>query len=123
MATLSENRKAGFLYNILEKFQAGIELKGFEVKSVKAGRMNIAGCFGVLKGGEIWLVGADIPTYQAGNTPEGYDPKRSRRLLLSRKEINELTGKMKERGLTLVPLRVYNKGNLVKVELGLSRGN
>ncbi len=122
MPNLVENRKARFDYNILETYEAGIELKGYEVKAVKAGKMNIAGTFAVVRGGEIWLLGAEIAPYQAGNAPADYDPKRSRRLLLRREEIAELTGKMKERGLTLLPLRVYTKGNLVKLELGLGRG-
>ncbi len=121
-SNLSENRKAWFDYQILEKYDAGVELKGFEVKAVKAGKMDIAGTFAVARGNEIWLLGANIPPYQTGNTPADYDPKRSRRLLLQRHEIAELIGKMKERGLTLLPLRVYTKGNLVKIELGLGRG-
>lgn len=122
MPSLAENRKARFNYNILETYEAGIELKGFEVKAVKAGNMHLTGAFGIVRGGEIFLVGATISPYQVGNTPADYDPARTRRLLLKGKEIAELTGKMKERGLTLVPIRAYNKGNLVKLELGLGRG-
>lgn len=122
MANLAENRKAWFDYEILEKYDAGVELKGFEVKAVKAGKIDIAGTFAVVRGNEIWLLSANIPPYQPRNTPADYDPKRSRRLLLQRHEIAELIGKMKERGLTLLPLKVYTKGNLVKIELGLGRG-
>lgn len=122
MAALSENRKAWFDYQILETVEAGIELKGFEVKAVKAGNMSIAGAFAVVRGNELWLVGANIAPYQPANTPPDYDPTRSRRLLLRREEIAEFLGKIKEQRLTLVPLRVYNKGNLVKIELGLGRG-
>ncbi len=122
MSNLSENRKAHFNYEILETYEAGIELKGFEVKAVKAGKMDIAGTFAVLRGKEIYLLNANIAPYQAGNVPGDYDPMRARRLLLNRNEISELMGKMKEQGLTLLPLRVYTKGNLIKVELGLGRG-
>ena len=122
MEALTENRKARFDYTILETVEAGIALTGSEVKSAKAGHMNIVGSFVVPRGNELGLLHANIPPYQASNAPAGYDATRSRRLLLQRKEIAALTGKMKERGLTLLPLRVYLKGNLVKVELGLGRG-
>ena len=122
MTNLSENRKAHFDYEILDIYEAGIELKGHEVKAIKAGKMRIAGAFAIVRGGEIWLLNAEIDPYQKGNVPADYDPARTRRLLLKREEIVELTGRIKERGLTLLPLRVYNKGNLVKIELGLGRG-
>ncbi len=122
MSVLAENRKARFDYEILEMVEAGIELLGQEVKSVKAGYMQIAGTFAVVRGNELYLLNATISPYQQNNVPADYDPTRSRRLLLRREEIATLTGKMKERGLTLVPLRVYTKGNLVKIELGLGRG-
>ena len=117
-----ENKKARFDYEILTSLEAGIALTGHEVKSVKAGHMSIAGAFAVPRGNELWLLHANIPPYQAANVPVGYEPTRSRRLLLNKKEIAELIGKMKERGLTLLPLRVYINHNLVKVELGLGRG-
>lgn len=119
---LSENRKAYFHYEIVEAFEAGIELKGYEVKAVKAGRANIAGSFATVKDNQIWLTGANIPPYQSKNTPADYDPTRSRRLLLNRKEIVYLIGKMTSDRLTLVPLKLYTKTNLIKVELGLARG-
>lgn len=122
MGALSENRKARFDYTIIDTVEAGISLTGSEVKSAKAGHMNIVGAFAIPRGNELWLLHANIPPYQAGNLPPDYDATRSRRLLLQRKEIAELIGKMKERGLTLLPLRVYLKGNLVKLELGLGRG-
>ncbi|MBI2604262.1 MAG: SsrA-binding protein SmpB [Candidatus Harrisonbacteria bacterium] len=122
MGVLTENRKARFNYTILETYEAGIELKGFEVKAVKAGKMNLTGAFGIVRGNEIWLINADIPPYQPGNTPKDYESSRPRRLLLRAAEIRELIGKMKERGLTLLALRAYTKGNLVKIALGLGRG-
>ncbi len=121
MKILAENRRARFDYNILEKYDAGIELEGFEAKSAILGRANLAGAYATVKEGEVWLTNCDIPPYQPQNTPEGYDAKRPRRLLLQRAEIAELTGRVQERGLTLVPLKMYIKSNLVKVELGLCR--
>ncbi len=121
MHDLSVNRRALFDYEILEKYIVGIELLGFEVKSAKAGRMQIAGSFVVIKDNEAWLLNAAIPPYQVKNTPENYDPARSRKLLLRKSEIAELIGKTAQKGLTLIPLRVYAKRHLVKLEIGLGR--
>lgn len=118
----AENRKARFDYQIIETFEAGIELKGFEVKAVKSGRANIAGCFAIIRGGELFLLNADIPPYQPNNTPKEYDPKRTRKLLVKKEEVGYLAGKLKSENLTLVPLRLYNKRGLVKVEIALARG-
>ena len=106
MPNLSENRKAHFNYEILETREAGIELKGFEVKAIKNGHIDLAGTFAVIRGAEIYLLNANIAPYQAGNVPLDYDPTHARRLLLKKAEISELASKMKERGLTLVPLWV-----------------
>ena len=122
MANLAENRRARFDYEILETYEAGIELRGFEVKAIKAGKVSLAGAFAVPRGAEIWLINMDIAPYQAGNAPADYKSDRPRRLLLNKAEIAEMVGKIKERGLTILPLKVYNKGNLLKVELGLGRG-
>ena len=122
MMSFSENSKAYFNYEILEKFEAGIELKGYETKAVKSGRAHLAGAFATIKDNQIWLTNADIHPYQPKNTPDGYDSKRSRRLLLNRKEIGYLIGKMKSDKLTIVPLKLYNKGGRIKVALGLARG-
>ena len=121
MSVLSENRKVYFNYEIIETFEAGIELRGFEVKSIKASRANLTGAFATIKGDEIWLTNADIPPYQPKNTPADYDPTRSRRLLLKKSEIKYLTGKMTSERLTVVPLKLYNKGGRIKVEIGLAR--
>ncbi|MFA5173235.1 MAG: SsrA-binding protein SmpB [Candidatus Paceibacterota bacterium] len=118
---LAENRKARFDYEILDEFEAGIELLGGEVKSAREGRMNLTGAYAIIRGGEIYLVGADIPLYQPKNALEGYDPQRTRRLLLHKKEIERLAQNVEERGLTLVPLKVYDKSGKVKILLGLSR--
>ncbi len=121
MAVLAVNKKARFDYDILETYEAGIELRGFEVKSARAGRANLAGAFAVIRSGEAWLLNASIPPYQTKNTPAGYDPARSRRLLLNRDEIKELIGKTARQGLTLVPLEMYTKGPRIKLSLGLAR--
>ncbi len=122
MANLAENRRACFDYEILDTYEAGIELKGFEVKAIKAGKASVVGAFAVPRGTEMWLINMSIPPYQSGNVPQDYKPDRERRLLLKQSEIAEMVGKSKERGLTMVALRVYNKGNLLKIELGLGRG-
>jgi len=122
MSVLAENRKAYFNYEILETFQAGIELLGFEVKAIKTGRVNISGAFAIIKDNQIWLTNADVPPYQPKNTPADYEPTRPRRLLLRRTEIKYLIGKMRNERLTLVPLKLYTKAGRIKLELGLGRG-
>lgn len=122
MKTLSENKKAYFNYLILEKFEAGISLIGQEVKSIKGGRINLAGSYVVLRGEEVYLVGASVPPYQPKNAPADYNPERSRKLLLKKTEIKYLIGKVKERGLTLVPLRMYTKRGKIKLEFGMAKG-
>lgn len=121
MGTLALNRKARFNYEILEKFEAGIELRGVEVKSILMGRANMQGAYASIRGEEAWLLGAHVPPYQPKNAPADYESDRTRRLLLRKQEIRILIGKTKERGLTLVPLRMYAKGGKIKVELGLCR--
>lgn len=123
MAVFAENRKAYFNYEILEKFQGGLVLTGQEVKSIKMGRVQIAGSYVVPQRNELWLVGATIPPYQPANAPRDYNPGRSRKVLVRKKEINYLVGKAKERGLTLLPLRVYTTpAGRIKLEFGLGRG-
>ena len=122
MANYAENRKARFDYEILEKYEAGIELLGAEVKSVRGGHMSLEGAFVIIRGGEAFLVGANVAPYQVGNTPAGYDPLRPRRLLLSAKELDYLGGAAERSGLTIIPLSVYNKGRYLKVSLALARG-
>ncbi|MDO8560973.1 MAG: SsrA-binding protein SmpB [bacterium] len=121
MKIYSVNKRALFDYEVLEKYEAGIELFGFEVKAIKNGRVNLAGSYVVIKGSEAWLINASIPPYQAKNTPANYDPDRSRKLLLHKSEIKELIGKTAEKGLTLVPIRVYDKKSRIKIELALAR--
>lgn len=118
---ISTNKRAYFDYDILETLEAGIELKGFEVKSVKSGRINLAGSYVVIKDGGAWLLNADIPAYQPENAPENYDPQRSRRLLLKKSEIKNLIGRAQEKGLTLLGLKVYTKRQKIKLEIGLAK--
>ncbi len=121
MKTFSMNKRAAFDYEILETFEAGIELRGFEVKSIASGRVNTTGSYAIIRNNEMWIVNLDIPPYQPQNTPEGYDSKRTRKLLLHKKEIRHLVGRTKEKGLTVVPIKIYNKNAKIKIELGLGR--
>ena len=122
MPSYAENRKARFNYEILEKYEAGIELLGVEVKSVRGGQMSLEGAFVIVRGGEVFLINANIPSYQAKNTLKDYDPLRNRKLLLTKKEISELAGNDKNKSLTIVPISVYNKGRKIKVEIALVKG-
>ena len=119
--TLVQNRQARFNYEILEKVEAGIALAGTEVKSIREGKANIKEAYADIRNGEAWLIGAHISPYSHGNITN-HDPLRERKLLLNAVEIHRLQGKVMEKGLTLVPLRLYLKGRLVKLELGVGRG-
>ena len=122
MATFADNRKAHFDYEILETYQAGLVLNGQEVKSIKLGRIQLTGSYVILRGEELFLVGANIPPYQPANAPKDYDPERSRKLLLHKDEISHLIGKSKQKGLTFIPLKVYNDKRKLKLEFALARG-
>lgn len=119
---LAANRKAHFDYAILKKFEAGIELAGNEVKSLRSGKISLAGAFIAVRGGEAYLVGAEVPPYQPNNTAKEYDARRTRKLLLTKAEIAELADAESTKGLTIVPLTVYNKGRVLKLELAIARG-
>ena len=119
--TVASNRRALHDYEILDRFEAGIVLTGSEVKSLRGGRGSLSEAYGRVQGGEVWLEGMHITPYEQGEK-RGYDPIRRRKLLLHRNEIERLIGKTQERGLTLVPLRVYFSHGLAKVEVGLGRG-
>ncbi len=119
---LADNRKARFDYEILETFSAGIELLGLEVKSLQVHSVSLDGAYVAIRGGEAFLLQASIPPYQPANTPAGYEPLRPRKLLLTKKEITHLEKSESTKGLTLVPLKVYNKGKKVKVDIAIVRG-
>ena len=119
--TLVKNRQARFNYEILEKVEAGIALAGTEVKSIREGKANIKEAYADIRNGEAWLIGAHISPYSHGNITN-HDPLRERKLLLNAVEIHRLQSKVMEKGLTLVPLSLYLKGRLVKLELGVGRG-
>jgi SsrA-binding protein len=115
------NRKATYLYEILETHEAGLVLRGTEVKSLREGKANFKDSYARVEKDEAWLVGCHISPYRHGSDAN-HDPERPRKLLLHRGEINRLLGKVQERGLTLVPLRLYFKQGRAKLELGLGRG-
>jgi SsrA-binding protein len=116
-----DNRRARHDYELLERFEAGLVLTGTEVKSLRQGRVSLGQAFADLRDGELWLVGAEIATYDQGNIAN-HEPARDRKLLLHRSELASLYGKVREKGLTLVPTRMYWKDGRAKVELALARG-
>jgi SsrA-binding protein len=116
-----DNRRARHDYHLLERVEAGIVLTGTEVKSLRDGRASLQQAYAEVRDGQAWLVGAHISVYDQGNR-ENHDPDRDRKLLLHRKELDSLGGKVRERGLTLVPTKLYFKGGKAKVELALARG-
>jgi SsrA-binding protein len=116
-----DNRRARHDYHLLERFEAGLQLTGTEVKSLRAGRVTLAQAYADLRDGEVWLVGAHIDEYAQGNIAN-HDPDRDRKLLLHRREIESLIGKVQEKGLTLVPTRLYFKNGRAKLEVALARG-
>lgn len=118
---VATNRRARHDYEILERMEAGIALTGSEVKSLRGGRASLSEAFARVRDGEVWLENMHIAPYEQGEK-RGYDPRRTRKLLLHRREIERLIGKTAERGLALVPMRVYFAHGLAKVELGLGRG-
>lgn len=115
------NRKARHDYHILDTFEAGISLKGTEVKSLRKGNANLLDSYAVLKNGEVWLLGLHISPYEQGNI-NNHEPTRTRKLLLQRKQIRKLIGNVRGKGLTLIPLSIYFKGPYAKIELALAQG-
>lgn len=122
MAIYIDNRKAHFNYTIEDTYEAGIELLGHEVKSIKSGSGNINSAFCIVRGGEAYIINMKIPPYQPHNTDLGYDPERTRRLLLSKKEIKKLADQDDKKGLTLIPISLYSKGRHIKVSIAVARG-
>ena len=118
---ITVNRKASHEYFILQTIEAGIALMGTEVKSLRQGKANLVDGYAKIENGEVWLVNVNISEYTQGNI-NNHDPRRDRKLLLNRSEIRKLIGKTKEKGLTLIPLRLYFKNGKVKVELALAKG-
>ncbi|MCB0338526.1 MAG: SsrA-binding protein SmpB [Bdellovibrionales bacterium] len=116
-----ENRKARFNYHILDTFEAGLVLQGWEVKSIRAGQANLSEGYIGPNHGELWLLGAHISPYKFTRQTE-LNPLRPRKLLLHKKEIDKLSGRVREKGLTIVPLKLYLKNGLIKIEIGLAKG-
>ena len=119
---LVEHKKARLQYETLEEFEAGLELLGNEVKSLRGRQGKLEGAHIIVRGGEAYIVGMHIPPYQPGNTKEDYDPARSRKLLLTKKELAELATFEHQKGLTIVPISVYNKGKVLKLRIAVARG-
>lgn len=119
---VSDNRQARYLYEILETFETGISLVGTEVKSIRAGKVNLRDGFALIRDGEVWLLNVQISVYDLSSQTFNHDPRRTRKLLMHRDEIRKLTGKTQEQGLTLVPLKMYFKRGWVKVDMALVRG-
>lgn len=122
MTVLAKNDKVKFDYELIDTYEAGLALYGHEVKSIKTGHISIKGAYVTIHNSELYLTNALIPLYQhAGNVPD-YDPQRSRKLLVRKSEIRSIIGKKQQQGLTLVPIRVYTKGKLIKLFFALARG-
>ncbi|MEK7067178.1 MAG: SsrA-binding protein SmpB [Patescibacteria group bacterium] len=121
MATFADNKKAYFEYEILERYDAGLKLFGHEVKSIIHKGVNLAGAFVIIRGGEAYIINLNIPPYQPKNTPANYEEGRTIKLLLTKTELNHLIGVAETKGLTLIPLKLYNKNKRIKVEIGVAR--
>jgi SsrA-binding protein len=121
MKIIAANKYAKSSYDIQDKFEAGLVLTGPEIKSIRNGQVSLKGSYGRLRDNELWLAGAHIAAYHQG-VPVGYDPLRSRKLLLKKAELNKLISKIQEQGLSLIPLSIYIKHNVAKVEIALARG-
>jgi len=126
MPTLANNRRASFDYDLLENYEAGIVLFGHEAKSAKSGHVNLSGAYISMRPGpngpELWLLNAHISLYKFAGKLADYNPLRERKLLLAKKDIERLAGKTKEKGLTLIPVKMYTKRSFVKLEFALGRG-
>lgn len=122
MKVFLNNKKAKYDYEILDTLDAGLELRGYEVKSIKNKRGSLAGAHAIIRGGEIFAVGFDIPSYQPKNLPPNFEEERTIRLLLNKKEIRYLEGKLAQKGLTLVPIMVYTQNGKLKMKIGLAKG-
>ncbi|MFM2429939.1 MAG: SsrA-binding protein SmpB [Cyanobacteriota bacterium] len=119
---VSDNRQARFQYEILETYEAGIELLGTEIKSVRAGKVNLRDGFALIRNGEVWLMNVHISPHDTASQFFNHDPRRNRKLLLHRREIRKLIGQVEQQGLTLVPLKMIMKRGWVKVDIALGKG-
>jgi SsrA-binding protein len=119
MATFTTNRKASFNYDIRDSLEAGIELLGWEVKSIRNGHADLSGSYAIIRGSEVWLINMDIPPYQPKNTVGEPDTARNRRILLNKKEIAEIVKRTDSDRISIIPLELYGKGSKIKVKLGL----
>jgi SsrA-binding protein len=119
---VADNRQARFLYEILDSYEAGIELYGTEVKSIRAGKANLRDAYGLVRDSQIWLLNAHISPHSTTGVYFNHEPTRTRRLLLHKQEIRKLIGKVEQQGLTLVPLKMYLKRGRIKVVIALARG-
>ncbi len=117
-----DNRQARYLYEIIETYEAGIQLVGTEVKSIRAGRVNLQDSYALLRDGEAWLLNAHISPYNASGQFFNHEPRRTRKLLLHRQELRKLIGKVEQQGLTLIPLKMYFKRGWIKVSIALAKG-
>lgn len=122
MAALAVNKRARFDYDLLETLEGGLVLTGPEVKSIKGGRLQLKGAFLHVTGGELWLKNAHVAKYRPAGEQPDYDPARPRKVLIHKKELKRLMGKVQSSGLTLVPISVYTRGDLLKLEFALARG-
>ncbi len=122
MPSITKNKRVFYDYSVLEKFEAGVVLTGAEVKSVKAGHINLKGSYVSVRDNELWVLSAHISAYKMASSQAGYDPTAARKLLLKKAEIATLIGKLSTKGLTVLPLSVYTKGSLIKIEVGVCRG-
>lgn len=122
MTDFATNRKARFNYQILETFEAGIVLSGFEVKAIRNNKANIDNAFVTTQNNELFLINMQIPPYQKENVPKEYDAARQRKLLMHKKQISSLIGSLKQKGLSLIPLNLYGKKNKIKIAIALAKG-
>ncbi|MBU0598510.1 SsrA-binding protein SmpB [Patescibacteria group bacterium] len=122
MPKITANKKVLFDYQVIEKLEAGIVLTGAEVKAIKGGFINLKGSYVTIRGNELWLINCHISPYKMASSQGKYDPSHDRKLLLNKKEIASLIGTLKAQGLTVMPISVYTKGSLIKIEIGICRG-
>ena len=122
MSIYAINKRATFDYELLERMEGGLVLAGYEVKAIKTGHLSLKGAFLTIHDNELYLTNAHIPAYQRANTPEKYDEYRGRKVLIKRRELDSLIGKIKQKGLTLVPIKVYSSHRLIKLEFAVGKG-